>query len=518
MTILCLMRDNVQDICKFLAANHISCLGQSCKQMQNFCSYFSPLFAWLEQQRMGIEFQGVPLKMRHLVEPWGTHPIEKCQEIWDALQKCPLVFYNLNFVNNASVLIDPRFYEARKFFKEELDPNESEYEDNVDEFRDAAERLYKMIGKEMDDPRQFILACHMSDWPGMEQFFSPSLKERLSSQTASTLLCCSTDNGFKLDILKTKQFANQLSWEEQLEIADSMSEAGSYKDKALLIAIKNGMPWDVAYGIALARCDDFARKALLKILLKDDVPIEKVSEIAKKAAEVMNRSWYLPIWIEFPVLPPVNPANPYLLLNMQTWEKALAIAEHTPDPKARSKNLGLICIFISDKLPLDVAEKIAESIPDEEYRSNTLGILALGDNVPLKKALEIAHRIPLEPWKSTALLELALKALHVDSWKEAYEIALTIPDENKRSNALSRITLEMPITLKKEVLEIALSIPNEHVRNMTLFDLAITRGFSYQDALHFANQITDPDIKERALSLLSTRHQPVFSTLNMGML
>lgn len=267
---------------------------------------------------------------------------------------------------------------------------------------------------------------------------------------------------------------------------------------------REDIPLDVAERIIAGIDNELTRSGGLRVVsLKKGVPLKKARELANKIKIEPIKS----ITLKELVLRALDDGD---------WKQALEIAADISDPRERSEALGTLSI--SDQLPLNVAERTADRIPDEELKSNALGILAIGENVPLKKALEIANRIPLELWKSTTLFQLALRALKEASWKGAFEIALSIPDPNKRSDALSRISLAMPAAMKKEALEVALSIPDPLVRSDTLFEWAMNRGLLYPAALEIVNMIPDPNIKQRALSLLQVRRGTALSSLRIGAL
>jgi len=184
---------------------------------------------------------------------------------------------------------------------------------------------------------------------------------------------------------------------------------------------------------------------------------------------------------------------------------------------AGRRALAIGTVASRDDIPLDVAVRLLDSIHDEQHdMSFEFRDLSLKKGVPLKKAWDIAKKITEESVLSSTLYTLALRALDERSWKEAHEIALTIPDVNKRSNALSRTSLELPRELKKEAVEVALSIPDPLAQSNTLYELAMNRRFSYADALEIVNLIPDPNIRQRAQSLIQVRLQAALSSLTMG--
>lgn len=133
----------------------------------------------------------------------------------------------------------------------------------------------------------------------------------------------------------------------------------------------------------------------------------------------------------------------FMVIPKVTWEQAREIANSISDPLCKAAAL----LTVACNIPVDVAQRITDSL-DEVNKASMLSNLLPTEQ--FKKAFEIANRIPLEPGKSNTLFDLALKAFHELSWKDAFKIALTIPDPNKRSEALSRISLEMPRELKKK--------------------------------------------------------------------
>ncbi len=409
-----LPNDILKVVCSNLTARELSRFGQTSKGLNILCASFAEYFAKDEQECLGIPFQGVPLTMRRLIEHWGTLPTETCKKISDALKSRPIMFYTLNFVRTAAIMMTPTVIRAREKHK--------------DKFVDAiARQMTETLRRDSPSKveKQFILACYTGDSLFVEQFldslqiFHQSTK-KFSLEAALEILCYkTTSNQCKRSVIEKSR---QVTWEQAIEIANSISDPDNKAGALSIVACRKDIPVDVAERIADSFDEDKKTSVLCELLRRDGVPLKKAFEIAKKITQEPMKSRVL-----------------YDLalrvLDEGLWKEALALANSILDPKIQSEALGIICI--SGKLPPDVAEQVADSIPDNEYKSNALGILALEENVPWKKKLKIANRIPLEPWKSTTFFELALRALKEFLWKEAFEIALTIPDVNKRSEALA---------------------------------------------------------------------------------
>jgi len=503
ITVFSLLDDHLKYLCSFLSAMHLSHLSQTCQNLHVRVSNFYEEFATDEQKLMGlsvIPFQGVPLTLNRLIEHLGALAPEACRKISEALKARSLVFYNLNFVDKTCVLIDPDFLQAREKTKDQFDAASS------------TTMMIEASKKHKDVEKVLILTCRMGNALTLKNIISMPSFDSIPLERALEIICCSTTSdeckATALELLNLS-FRRKVTWQQALKIASSIQKQNSLEKSNALMSVlrREDIPLDVAEQIIAGIDNELTRSSALRVIsLRKDVPLKIARELASKISVELLKSITLKELVR-------------RALDEGAWEEALDIAEDILNPTNRSEALeiiseGLGTLSISDQLPLDAALRMAERIPDEKTKSKVLGILAMGDKVPLEEAIILAHRIPCEPWKSQTLYALTMRALlHESTWENAYVIALTIPDPQTRSEAFSRIALEMPATLINKAEEVALSIPNELCKSNTLFELAMNRGLLLNAALKIANKIPDLTIRQRALSLLQVRMRTALSSL-----